>query len=368
MKLVHRAAVVLASGALVLTTAGTAQAAAVDTSADWLTRQLTNGLVVGSYESGGTTHTYNDYGLTADTALALKAIGGHGTQLRQIRTALSERVDNWTTDVDFGSRDDVYSGSVAKAIVLAQTTGGNPRAFGGVDLVKRLQPLVSTAAPTVGRIHDTTPTDYANTIGQSFAARGLAVAGAAKAPSATKFLLRQQCSQGFFRLNFAKPTASRQGCDAGTATASAPDTDVTALAVINLRALPMKSRAVKAAIADATGWLKRHQKSNGSFGGGPATEASNTNSTGLASWALAGVGACTRASKAAAWVRDLTVRGDVSGTPLAGEKGAIAYDRSAYRAGQADGITMQSQDQWRRAASQAAPALANLSVAACSAR
>lgn len=361
MKLVHRASAVLAAGALVLTTAGTARAATVDTSADWLTRQLTGGVVHNDL------YDVDDYGLTADTALALKAIGGHGTTVRQIRNALASHVDSWTTGVDYGS-EDVYAGAVAKALVVAESTGADPRSFGGVDLVKRLQQRVGTSAPTAGRISDRSADDYANTIGQSFAARGLAVAGAAKAPSVTRFLLAQQCSQGFFRLNFAKPTARRQGCDAGTATTSAPDTDVTALALINLKALPAKSAAVRTAIADATGWLKRHQKSNGSFGGGPATEASNTNSTGLAGWALAGVGACTPASKAAAWVRDLTVRGDVSGTPLAGENGAIAYDRAAYRAAQTDGITVQAQDQWRRAASQAAPALANLSVATCTAR
>jgi hypothetical protein len=362
MKLVHRAAVVLATGALVLTTAGTAQAATVDTSADWLTRQLTGGVVHNDQ------FDIDDYGLTADAALALKTIGGHGTAVRQIRNALAAHVDSWTTGVDYGS-DDVYAGAVAKAVVVAEATGADPRTFGGVDLVKRLQQRVSATSATVGRISDKSAYgDYANTIGQSFAARGLASAGASKAPSATKFLLQQQCSPGFFRLNFAAPTAARQGCDAGTATQSAPDTDVTALALLNLKALPRKSSAVKAAISDAAGWLKRNQKTNGSFGGGPATEASNSNSTGLAGWALGSTGACKQAAKAAAWVRDLTVRGDVSGTPLAGEKGAIAYDRGAYDAARTDGITTQSQDQWRRATTQAAPALANLSAASCTAR
>ena len=194
------------------------------------------------------------------------------------------------------------------------------------------------------------------------------VAGASKAGAATTYLLKQQCAAGFFRLNFAAPTATKQGCDAGAATTSAPDTDVTALAVLNLQALPRKSKVVRAAIADATGWLKRTQKRDGSFGGGPATKGSNTNSTGLAGWALGTAGACTRASKAAAWVRDLQVRGTVAGTPFAGQKGAIAYNAAAYRAGQRDGITVQSQDQWRRATAQAAPALANLRTSACTAR
>jgi hypothetical protein len=362
MKLTHRAAAVLAAGTLVLTTAGSAQAASVDTSADWLGRQLTNGIVHNDQ------YNSEDYGLTADTALALKAIGGQRATVRQIRGALSRHVDSWTTGADFGT-DDVYAGSVAKAVVLAEATSGDPRAFGGVNLVTRLQRRVSNVAPTVGRIQDKSGYgDYANTIGQSFAARGLTVAGASKAGAATTFLLEQQCAAGFFRLSFADRTAAKQGCDAGTATTSAPDTDVTALAVLNLQAFPKKSKAVRAAITDAVGWLKRHQKRDGSYGGGTATENSNSNSTGLAGWALGAAGACTPASKAAAWVRDLQVRGTVAGTPYAGQKGAIAYNGAAYRTGKTDGVTVQSQDQWRRATAQAAPALANLSAAACAAR
>ena len=115
---------------------------------------------------------------------------------------------------------------------------------------------------------------------------------------------------------------------------------MTALAVLQLDALPKKARtkAVKRAIADAATWLKKKQKKNGSLGGGTATEASNTNSTGLAAWALGETGSCKKARAAARWVRDLQVSGDVSGTPLAGEKGAIAYDRAAYRSAAADGI------------------------------
>ena len=279
MKLTHRAAAVLAAGTLVLTTAGSAQAASVDTSADWLGRQLTNGIVHNDqYDS-------EDYGLTADTALALKAIGGPRATVRQIRGALSRHVDSWTTGADFGT-DDVYAGSVAKAVVLAEATSGDPRAFGGVNLVTRLQRRVSNVAPTVGRIQDKSGYgDYANTIGQSFAARGLTVAGASKAGAATTFLLEQQCAAGFFRLNFAAPADATQGCDAGTATASAPDTDVTALAVLNLQAFPKKSPAVRAAITDAVGWLKRHQKRDGSSVAARHRE-QQQHSTGLAGWAL----------------------------------------------------------------------------------
>lgn len=360
--LFRRGATLAAAAALVLTTAGTAQAAPDDTSAGWLAGQLTGGLVHNDQ------YAFDDYGLTADTAFALKAVGGQQGTLRTIRKALAGHVDSWTTGADFGSSD-IYSGSVAKALVVAEVTGADPRSFGGVDLVQRLQQRVRTDnAPTRGRVQDKSSTDYANTIGQTFAARGLASAGSSKAGEVVAYLLKQQCSAGFFRLNFADPSASKQGCDAGTRAQSAPDTDVTALAVINLQALPTKSRAVRAAIADATAWLERHQQDNGSFGGGPATESSNTNSTGLAGWALGLVGSCRAAADAASWVKRLQVHGDVSGTPLKGQQGAIAYDRAAYAAGRTDGITTETQDQWRRATTQAAPSLSNLRVATCAAR
>ena len=69
--------------------------------------------------------------------------------------------------------------------------------------------------------------------------------------------------------------------------------------------------------------------------------------------------------KSARWVRKLQVRGDVSGTPLAGEKGALAYDRAAMKAAESDGITVETRDQWRRATSQAAPGLTFTSVKRC---
>lgn len=360
MRNLFRTSAVLAAGTMVVAMAGPAQAAPDDTSARWLTRQLTNGLVHNDQ------FDFDDYGLTADTAFALKAIGGQATAVGDIRRALAQQVDSWTTGVDFGSTD-VFAGSTAKAVVLAETTGADPRAFGGVNLVGRLNKRVSATAPTVGRIQDKTAgQDFANVIGQAFAARGLSVAGSGKADEAVRFLLKQQCASGYFRLNFAAKTAPNQTCDGGDrATTSAPDTDVTALAVLSLTAVPRKTAAVRTAITDAVEWLKRRQKTNGSFGGGTATEASNSNSTGLAGWAFGKTGACGAAVKAARWVRELQVAGAAPGTPLAGENGAIAYDSERLAAARADGIGVPERDQWRRATAQAAPALGNLTLSAC---
>lgn len=349
MKNLLRTTAAAAAVLLVVTLAGPASAAADDRAATWLSHQLTGGLVHNDQ------YGFDDYGLTADVAMALKDIGGHQADVATARDALAQHVDSWTTGVDYGSSD-IYAGSVAKAVVLAQVTGGDPTSFGGVDLVQRLESRTRNTAPK-GRIQDKGASDYANTIGQAFAARGLARAGSSEARAAIHFLLEQQCSSGFFRLDFAAVGAADQTCDAGTKAQSAPDTDVTALSLIALSALPVADRttAVKHSIAAGIAWLKRRQNSDGSFGGGTSTSAANTNSTGLAATALAERGACAPARKAAAWVKNLQVTDQV-----AGERGAIAYDRDAFRAARTGGIGAAEQDQWRRATSQAAPGLSAL--------
>ena len=360
---VRRLGVLTVAGALAVTgatvvTTGTAHAAADDVSAQWLAKQARTGLVHNDQ------YDFDDYGLTADVGIALDRIGAQRATVTKIRTKLAKNVKSWTTGVDFGTSD-VYAGSTAKAVVLAQATGASPRNFGGVNLVRQLSKRISTTSPTVGRLQDKAATDFANTIGQALAVQGLSRAKHSKADEAVKFLLKQQCSRGYFRLIFAPATTAAQGCDAGSRAESAPDPDATAVALTSLQSLARPSAKVRRAITKGATWLARQQKANGSFRGGPSTPTSNTNSTGLAAIALAEAGKCAAAKRAARWVARLQVSGNVAGTPLAGEKGAIAYDRAALRQAREAGITVETRDQWRRATTQAAPALALLSARGC---
>jgi hypothetical protein len=358
-----------ASAAAALTTslvaAGSMPAHAVSPSspaghgATWLAGQLDKqGLI-----HNGQFH-FDDYGLTIDTTFALREIGGHKKKVAKARKALSQHVDSYTTGVDFGA-DAIFAGAVAKLLVLAQNTGGGARDFGGVNLVSRLDRRVIDSGPSRGRIQDKVDLvnagpDSANAFGQVFAARGLLKVDSAKAKSVLKFLLAQQCGQGFFRLSFNDdPDAADQGCAKG----DAPDTDVTALAVIELSSVSQGHPALKQALADAVRWLKRHQHKDGSFGGAGPTSASNANSTGVAGYAALVAGKCGVATSAAGWLAKLQVKGDLSGTPLAGERGAIAYDRAAFKTAQHGGIDSTTRDQWRRAGAQGAPAL--LALARC---
>src|SRR4051794_13256433 len=295
--------------------------------ATWLAAQLNaHGLI-----HNGQFH-FDDYGLTVDTAFALDAIGGHKKDVVRARKAMSNHVDSYTTGVDFGSTAE-FAGADAKLLVLAQQTGGKARHFGGTNLVRRLNQRVIDSGPSAGRIQDIVDlphsvTDSAKVIGQIFAARGLLKANSAKASGVLKFLLTQQCGSGFFRLDFnPHKGAHHQGCAKG----DQADTDVTALAVVELASVSKGHPGLKRALADAVGWLERHQRKHGGFGGAGPTSAPNANSTGLAGWALLTAGICHRAASAATWLARLQVGGHLSGTPLAGERGAIAYDRAALK-------------------------------------
>src|SRR4051794_29596439 len=105
-----RLASALIAGALVLglTVGGstTASAAQPGSAGNWLEKQLTKGLIHNDVFG------FDDYGLTADTGIALAAVGGHHRAVAQIKRALARHVDSWTTGADFGS-DDIYAGSVA---------------------------------------------------------------------------------------------------------------------------------------------------------------------------------------------------------------------------------------------------------------
>ena len=324
-----------------------------DQGAAWLEGQLTDGLMYNPNYGG-----FDDYGLTIDAGLALAAVGGHESAVAQITSALADHVDDYVTP--FGGPHS-YSGGLAKLASLV----GQPAAtsFGGQNLVTELEGRVADTAPIAGRLEDAgfTPGDQfdddsANTLGQAYAAKVLAAADSAEADDVTGFLLQQQCASGYFRLGFTKDkTDPVQSCVEGTDT---PDTDATAIAVLQL-ADQSAEPLVGAAIARAETWLTDQQNDDGSWGGGTSTEAANTNSTGLAAWAL---GDTAASEKAAQWLRDHQSDDTDFCTALAGERGAIAYDGAALSTGRSDGIDDASSDQWRRASTQAVPGLTYLPV------
>ncbi|MDN4160511.1 hypothetical protein [Nocardioides abyssi] len=319
--------------------------------AGWLAGQLEGGLL--TYTSGGFETT--DVGLSIDTALALREVGGQDAAVTAVRDAVAAGLDGYISGDAFGDPGSTYSGAAGKALVLATATGGDPEAFGGTDLVARVESVTDDAT---GRTADVSQYgDYANTLGQSFAARGLAAAGSPEAAAATDFLLDQQCEAGFFRQAFSDADAADQTCD-GT-DGAVPSVDATATAVLNLLA---RDDAADEAIADAVdraaAWLASAQRPGGAFGADDQIETPNANSTGLAGWALGLAGNAEPAERAAAWLRAHQLTNVGACTPFrAADVGAVAYDDGALAGARKDGVTTGTEGQYLRATAQALPAL-----------
>jgi len=325
-------------------TSGKTDDGAITLAGAWLKGELTNGLMDG----GG----FTDFGLTLDAGFALDQ-AGDSAAVATINTAIQPKINDYIAGDAFGDKGSTYAGPVAKAATFARVAGANPTSYGGVNLVTRLEERVSATAPIVGRLEDkSTFGDFANTLGQSYAVRALTEAKSGRADDALNFLLTQQCASGFFRQDFTKDkAAAAQGCAEGQA-GSEPSIDATALAVVNLLEGDAKGPAVMTALDKATIWLTTQQKKNGSFAG-------NTNSTGLAGWALGLVKEKDAAALAATWVRkQQPVDVHRCRSALTKDTGAIAYDAKAVKAGRNSGITKGDvRGQWRRATAQAMTAL-----------
>lgn len=338
----------LASGtALVAAPAPAATGDPASSSAGWLAGQLTNGVIHNAQ------YDFDDYGLSLDVLFALKQLDAQPSQRRAVLDALANNPERYISA--YGTRTAGGTGKLATAVELGQR---NPRSFGGVNLISRIKSLLSTRSREVGRGVDSGAGDYSNTIGQAWIVRALTGAADAKKTDATRFLLRQQCAAGFFRLTLESATGtSAYTCDGAASADRSPSVDATALA---LQALEVaKAGGVTGLdddIADAAGWLVRRQGYSGFFTdqGTP-----NSNSTGLAASALEAAGRLGPAGNAAAWVlrRRVTAAAASSGSALAGDAGAVAFNAPALTAAKKHGITVEKQDQFRRATAQAAPAL-----------
>lgn len=359
------AAVVIAGGGALVAPSQAASLSPLDNGATWLSGQLTNGLIHDDQ------FDYDDVGTSISTAYVLQAAGGHDAEIASIVSAVGSHLTGSSgyisaDEYDYGTTPPTliqvghYANATANALVFAETESQDPTNYGGVNLVSSLEARTATTGHSAGRISDDSSYgDYANSIGQALAARGLAAAGSSDAGSALSFLLQQQCNAGYFRLNFTTDaSATDQTCEGGVADgSSSPDTDVTALVMRQLEPLADKAN-VASALTKAKTWLATQQHADGSFGGGTSTAAPNTNSTGLAGWALGDLGDTAAAAKAAIWVRAHQVQAVGTCTSRLNEQsGAIAYDDAALKLGDKQGITEETAGQWRSASAQAVPVL-----------
>ncbi len=292
--------VVPAGAAAAPPTADPARAAA-----GWLTRQFTGGSHLESCFGG---QCFPDYGLTADAVFALASAKVSGPTIGRATAWLAA---NAVAYIGASDGTGPYAGSYAKLALVAEVTGRDPAAFGGVDLVAGLRalqcPHAGCAAGDAGAFRNTLPDGgFANDVTQSLAvlalSRSTRPADRAAVPAGAAFLVRQQCApaSGF-------PTFFR------TTGTCAPDVDATAFAV---QALLVRGPRP----AGAIGWLAAQRQPGGGFiGNGVA----NANSTGLAIQALTAAGRDTTA--ATAFLRKL----QLGCTTAVGDRGAISYDGPA---------------------------------------
>lgn len=323
--------------------------APADRTAAWLANQLTDGVIHNDQ------YDFDDVGLSIDTGLAADALG-ESAVVSKVAAGVSAQVGGYVGD----GTTESYAGALGKAATFAEVAGRDPRAFGGIDLITRLEQRVTASGAAAGRVVDASEFgDYANTLSQSFAVQALEGASSASAAPALAFLLDQQCDPGYFRLSLSAADAADQGCDSAAATGSEPSVDATATALRVLLALDTDDDAVNAAIDSAIDWLVSKQNTDGSFGSDAAITTANANSTGLAGWALGLADQGTPARKAAVWLRaHQVVNAGACVAYRTADTGAIAYDDMALAGLAGKRIGAVKQDQFRRATAQALPALA----------
>src|SRR6478735_10862925 len=140
-----------------------------------------------------------DVGNTIDAILALDGAGAGSNQANASFAFVEANVSNYM-GADFAS---TFAGPTAKALLAVLAQGGDPTAFGGVDLLGSLQATEGAVEP--GRFSDLPvdcgfgQCDFSNTIGQSLAIIALIRAGEPVSTASVDFLLAQQCADGGFR-------------------------------------------------------------------------------------------------------------------------------------------------------------------------
>ncbi len=326
---------------------------AASRSATWLVDQLgPDHLVHGEYEyPAGTWVPYVDHGLSLDLVYAFRRLKGHAAEQDAILDAMEGLQDDYT-----GAG--AYAGALGKLVQLVVSDRRDVDTYGDGQLDDQLRARVVTADTTErGRAKDSGD-DYSNTIGQAFVVRAFAALGDdARLAETTAFLLRQQCSAGFFREGM---DGTDNSCDASAKGQRSSSVDATAHAVRALIAARAAGvRGLRDDIDAAVAYLLRSQRRDGAWNGNGAA---NADSTGLAAYALASTGHPGAAGTAAAWVRRHQVDGrTIRRHPaLQGENGAIAYADEDLAAGRADGVSRASRRTWQRATAEGALALPSL--------
>lgn len=266
--------------------------------AGWLARQMTDRSHFVTVFQGT---SFPNQGLTVDAIFAFAATATASDYAARATTWL-QRPSVLSGYIGDGKTSS-FAGATAKVALAAEVSGQNPASFGKVNLLARLAKLLTKS----GRYSDQSSFgDFSNAFSQSLAIIALSRHG--KAPgSAVRFLVRSECRDGGFPLDFAQKTC-------------VSDPDSTAM---DVQALLAAGRPIAA--ARGLHWLARAQRPGGGFASS-ASVAPNANSTGLAGEALAAGRWVHRAALAKKFLLGLQV--GCSAKPS--HRGAIAFDKTGF--------------------------------------
>jgi hypothetical protein len=215
---------------------------------------------------------YPDYGLTADAILSIDAAGVAQHEAKLATAYLEDEVTSYLG----GTAPNIYPGSAAKLLLVAEAQHINPEDFGGVDLVGAIVGTEGGGGAAPGEFQNPMDTDFsASVLVQSLAVLALAGSSVTAPPSANAvgFLAGQQCGNGAFQVAIRTDTS----VDCLT---SDNDVDTTSYAVQALLAAGNHA----AANAGAR-WIAGQERGDSGWGETPGA-ASDANSTALAVQAL----------------------------------------------------------------------------------
>ncbi|MFJ4094357.1 prenyltransferase/squalene oxidase repeat-containing protein [Kitasatospora sp. NPDC089913] len=248
--------------------------------AAWLAAQLVNGEYMGNWAFEGA-----DFPRTAQTAIALAAAGTQDPALRKVVAYLAAHIDEFLfPDGPAGKPD---SRAAALLALVAESTEGDPRAFGGRDLIAALTEHVCAAQGENGKC--TAAGDFygaASPWTQAWGVIALRRAGVTPTASVLARFAVLQCADGGIAGSM---IVAGDNCEA--------DPVATGLAVLALRGTGGGEAVAKKA-ADR---LVAGQQADGSYApyaGAPG----DTVSTAAAAQALLAIGQGARQSAAKAWL------------------------------------------------------------------
>ncbi|MEV6042581.1 prenyltransferase/squalene oxidase repeat-containing protein [Streptomyces xanthochromogenes] len=233
-------------------------------------------------EGSGSANLYQ----TARTALALAAAGGKSDTLTRMTAYLGAHTDEFAYPNGIGNAPSPTG--AALLALLAESTEGDPHAFGGHDLLGDLTKSTCTAEALpdcVGKGDFPAVGDVAT---QALAVLALQRAGGPVPADALARVAAHQCRDGGF-----SPTLLRAG-----ETCSSSDPATTPYATIALE----RAGGHDDAVAKARKNLRGAQLPTGAFGAYPGVTAGDVTATGEAAQALRLLGDTARADAAVSWL------------------------------------------------------------------